>query len=344
MKSKKCEHDAERIIQFFMTNNGDRKITIKHFVDEGCKRRTIQQVLKRYVDTDKVGYSKKSGPQPSVLTAKQLQKIKNHYMRNPNISERSTAAKFKISKTSVANAKKKLRIKSKKKITGPNYVKDQKERAERSLRKLYKLSIPSGGNKFFVMDDETYCPVDPSQVPGNEYYNIVDDCEIDNEFKTKRKSKFYPKYLVWQAIAQDGQVSEPYITSGTINKQVYLEECVKKHLVPFINKLKQDHDVIFWPDMATSHYATIVCNYLNEHKIDYITKERNAPAVPNQRPIERFWALCKRRYKVLNKECDTIRKFKNAWVKISKEVAQKSGANLFKNFKHKLYTGGHKGL
>lgn len=344
MKSKKCEDDAKRIIQFFLNNNQDRKSTIKHFEDEGCKKRTIQQVLKRYADTGKVEYSKNSGPQPSVLTAKQLKKIKNHYIRKPNTSERSTASKFKISKTSVVNAKKKLRIKSRKKVPGPKYVKDQKERAERSLRRLYKLSVPSGGEKFFVMDDETYCPVDPSQVPGNEYYNMVGDCEVDIEAKTKRKLKFYAKYLVWQAIAQDGQVSEPYITSGTINKQVYLEECVKKHLVPFINKLKQDHDVIFWPDMASSHYARIVCDYLDEHKIDYVTKERNAPAVPNQRPIERFWALCKRKYKELNKECDTIRKFKNAWMKISKEVAEKSGANLFTHFKHNLYDGGHKGL
>jgi len=34
------------------------------------------------------------------------------------------------------------------------------------------------------MDDETYCPVDPFQVPGNEYYNIVDDWAIDVEART----------------------------------------------------------------------------------------------------------------------------------------------------------------
>ena len=63
---------------------------------------------------------------------------------------------FNISKTSVVNAKRKLNIKSRKKITGPKYV---KERAEKSLRRLYKLSVPSGGEKFFIMDD-----VDPSQL------------------------------------------------------------------------------------------------------------------------------------------------------------------------------------
>ena len=96
--------------------------------------------------------------------------------------------------------------------------------------------------------------------------------------------------------------------------------------------------------MASSHYARIVCDYLYEYKIDYVTKGRNDPAVTNQRPIERFWALCKSNYKQLNKECGTLRKFKNCWMKISKEVSEKSGANLIEHFKSNLYNDGHKGL
>ena len=75
--------------------------------------------------------------------------------------------------------------------------------------------------------------------------------------------------------------------------------------------------------MASSHYARILCDYLYEHKIDYVTKRRNAPAVPNQRPIERFWASCKSKYKQLNEKCGTVRKFKNRWMKISKKYRRK---------------------
>ena len=152
MKPKKCKDDALRIIHFSSSNSQDRKSTMKHFEDEGVNKRTIQRVLKRYADFSKVGYSKKSGPQPFVLTDNQLKKIKIHYAHNPNISERSIAYKFKISKTSVVTAKKKLNIKSwKKNVTGPKYVKDQKECAEKALRRFYKLS-----EKFFIMDYETY--------------------------------------------------------------------------------------------------------------------------------------------------------------------------------------------
>ena len=64
---------------------------------------------------------------------------------NPNTNERATVCKFNISKTiSMVNAKKKLIIKSGKKVIGLKYVKDQKELDEKSLRILYKHSVASG--------------------------------------------------------------------------------------------------------------------------------------------------------------------------------------------------------
>ena len=82
------------------------------------------------------------------------------------------------------------------------YVKDQNERGEKALRRLYKFSVEFGVEKLFVMYYESYFPVVPSQVSGNEYCNIVDDCEVDIEARRKRKLKFYDKYLVW-VIAQN---------------------------------------------------------------------------------------------------------------------------------------------
>lgn len=77
-----------------------------------------------------------------------------------------------------------------------------------------------------------------------------------DKLKFKQKTKFFKKYMVWQAIDSFGNDSDPYITTGTINASIYLEECLKKRLLPF---LVQNHDldkVLFWPDMATCHYAT----------------------------------------------------------------------------------------
>ena len=86
MKSKKCEDDAMRIVHICLNNNKNRKSTMKHIEYEGCNMIIIQRVLKYSTDTTRGGYSKRSDPQPFVLTGNQLKKIKNYHMRSPNIS------------------------------------------------------------------------------------------------------------------------------------------------------------------------------------------------------------------------------------------------------------------
>ena len=62
--------------------------------------------------------------------------------------------------------------------------------------------------------------------------------------------------------------------------KVYLEQCIKKKLILFITKYHNLQDVLFWPDMATSHYAKIVINYLEQKNIDFVPKCLNTPNVP----------------------------------------------------------------
>jgi hypothetical protein len=55
-------------------------------------------------------------------------------------------------------------------------------------------------------------------------------------------------------------------------------------------------DILFWPDMKTSHYAKLVIDYLVTKNVDFVSKSENAPNVPQARGIEKFWALCKSTY------------------------------------------------
>ena len=46
---------------------------------------------------------------------------------------------------------------------------------------------------------------------------------------------------------------------------------------------------VFWPDLASSHYAHSVQDYLKSKGIPLIPKTINPVNVPKARPIENFW-------------------------------------------------------
>jgi hypothetical protein len=58
-----------------------------------------------------------------------------------------------------------------------------------------------------------------------------------------------------QAIDSNGLFSKPFIFEGTMNADLYLNECLKKRLMPFIQKNYPDKNILFWSDLATAHYS-----------------------------------------------------------------------------------------
>jgi len=98
---------------------------------------------------------------------------------------------------------------------------------------------------------------------------------------------------VWLAIGPKGW-SEPLIKESnfSIMGAVYLEECIKKRLIPYI-RANYDDNYVFWSDRASSHYAKNVINHLDREKINYVAKEGNPANVPEARSIEDFWAILK---------------------------------------------------
>lgn len=184
------------------------------------------------------------------------------------------------------------------------------------------------------MDDETYCPIDPYDVPGLKFYSSSDKVTVSEKFKYKPKAKFAKKYLISQILDSDGNVSKPYVTTETMNTERYLNNCVKKILVPFIN----NRDVLFWPDMASCHYARPVVDYLRSKKIDFVEKKDNGPNVPQARPIEKLWELCKKEYRKRKTPAKSLNSFRQIWTYISKKVAKKSGRALMGSVRQKFST------
>jgi len=171
----------------------------------------------------------------------------------------------------------------------------------------------------------------------------VEGVILDNKLKCKPKAKFTNKYLIWQAVSQNGEISESFITTGTINSTIYKNECLPR-LFRFVDKLGGPAKVLFWADMATSLMRKVSLKHLKSKKIDYVAKADNIPNCPQLRPIEKYWAICKDKYKVLPNESTSISMFKRRWTKISNQVACKSGKNHFQDFTSRLATVGQKGV
>ena len=78
-----------------------------------------------------------------------------------------------------------------------------------------------------------------------------------------------------------------FVPNGlAFNQYVNLGECIEKRLEPMIKEYYQDRNCVFWPDLASSHYANMVQNYMLD--IRYVAKEVNLANVPIARPIEDF--------------------------------------------------------
>ena len=56
---------------------------------------------------------------------------------------------------------------------------------------------------------------------------------------------------------------------------------------------RTEHEAFAKSDMAISHYANVVQDQLKSQNIECVPKSENPLNVPQERQIERYWALCK---------------------------------------------------
>ena len=86
--------------------------------------------------------------------------------------------------------------------------------------------------------------------------------------------------MIWQAMAEEGSVSDPFVTDCTVNGQIYLNECIIKRFLPFAKEKKGQRPILFWPDLAAAHYAKPVTARLDDEKINYVIKLEKSPKIP----------------------------------------------------------------
>ena len=100
--------------------------------------------------------------------------------------------------------------------------------------------------------------------------------------------------MVWVAASCRG-LSQVYFgkQKQNIDNGLYVNDCLRKRLLPFINKQHSDNNFIFFPDLTTSHYARNTVNFMISENIKFVNKSENVANVSEIRPIEKFWSKLK---------------------------------------------------
>ena len=333
----KNEHIRQNILAKWSLNPS---IPYKKLAKE-CKTTyaTVRRTILRIQEGKPINDAPKSGRPKGPANKKLDDKVVTLLKRKPSMSIRDVGKKCGISHQMVCVIKKRNNIKTYKKQKVPKRSLKQQKKSISLARKLYE-NMFANKNECIVMDDETYVKLDLSTLPGPQFYST--DCrdDIPDEEKSIRQEKFGPKVLVWQAICQCGLRSTPFFTTGTINKNVYMGECLKKRLIPFIRK--HNGPTLFWPDLATAHYAKDTIKWMTDNGVYFVPKEWNPPNVPELRPIELYWATIKRNLRRMNKIAENTADMKKFWRSATAKIPSSTVRNLMQDVKQNTRKYGRK--
>ena len=132
----------------------------------------------------------------------------------------------------------------------------------------------------WVIDDESYFTLIHSTINGNDNFYSSDVSLTPSCIKYSPKFKFEDKLLVWICFsARD--VSKPFfvLSKMAINQNVYLKDCIKQRLLPFINTFHLDGN--YFSGLISSHYANTVVDRLRTKNVKFIQKKITLPIYPN---------------------------------------------------------------
>ena len=151
--------------------------------------------------------------------------------------------------------------------------------------------------------------------------------------------------LVWAAISSKGISKIFIVPSGqAINQDIYKEEWLKRRLIPFIKKYHREDEFIFWPDLASSHYAETVWDFKIESKINFGEKYENPANLPECRPIEQFWAILKEKVYNGNWKAKNVDQLEEIILYMATQVDRSLLADLFKSMVRTMKDIGRNGV
>ena len=269
-----------------------KSYTVRHFLDMGLERSLTYRVLKRVSEGQPLGRKVGTGRIAKKMPKKKVAKLLKQMNHKIGSSQIKAARQFNVSQSYINNILKKSNLKYYKRKPIPKRDDAIKQRIKSRCTILRKHDFMPSKGYFLVMDDESYFSFNGDEFSGNRGFYSADKNHCPDNIRFKERQKWPSRVMMWIAISQDGRFSKPFfMEKGTMNGDMYLAECIKKRLVPFLAQCRPDS--LFWADGATAHYKHCVTSFLQEKNIRFVAQRQNPPKVPELRPIEHFWALLK---------------------------------------------------
>lgn len=279
------------IVEFYERNvKCGKSYTVKHFQEQGVSRRTCYSVLATYEERGSTKRATGSG-RPAVKMPKAARtRLLKAASDKKGVTSRKLARKFNIDRSYVSKLLAKGQVKWHRRERAPAATPEQEQKQRARCRKLSRERLPAKSDISIIMDDESFFPFKHDEMPGNAGYYTSDKENTPPEVRYRRKKKFPPKLLVWMAISDRGYSELFFVPNkGSINGEVYRTECIERRLLPFITKHHSDGNYLFWPDLASAHYANLTTTLLKDKNVNFVDKQSNPPNVPQLRPIEDVW-------------------------------------------------------
>jgi|LakMenE18May11ns_1017448.scaffolds.fasta_scaffold9790835_1 hypothetical protein len=290
----KYEALKKSLQNYFEKNpNLERKRIFDVFIELGAPKRSLNNWITRLESNTSLTRKVGSGRPTRKATRGTIARIKRKFNHRSGCSQRRVARQFEISQSYVSYIlKKHTNIVCRKKTKKPLMTEAQKLAAGPKCRQI----LANFRNHEFVLDDECYMTKSNSTLAGNDLFYTDDPESTPESVKHKHVAKFEEKVLVYVAISPRG-ISQPiFFRSGlAVNQFVYRDECLKGSLIPFLRKHHSKGGYVFWPDLASAHYAKTVQDYLHSENVIFIPKSMNPANIPKARPIEDFWGILKQK-------------------------------------------------
>ena len=281
-----------RVYEFYEANRAlGKKYTKDHFAAEKIPERTIYSIIQRAENESGHERTVGSGRPATIMTKKNVKRLKTMFDHKDGVSQTQAARKFRCSQPYICKTlASKTTIRARKKMKIPKRTDQQRAVARTKCSRLCQIFQ----NDVCIMDDESYFTLAHTSINGNDRFYTSDVDRTPAAVKYAPTAKYEKKMLVYLCFSEKG-ISKPYfVPSGVaVNQKVYLEECIKKKLIPFIEEHHSEGKYVFWPDLASAHYAKSVVTYLREKKVHFVEKYDNPANLPECRPIENFWSILK---------------------------------------------------